>query len=522
MRKLSKQVKNTKSALRKVVKKTIQKKSENSSVQNKLKSLKKDVNAAPGKIRRPPREVFLTNADLIDSSPFKKPPTLGGEEKREVHADDSNRQILESITTGLAARRKRRGSSSSTLSSTSDSVRSRTRTRHESSSSHASDTSSTRSTRKGSLVSNDVFAAATSKAPIKSPENKSSKATAKNPEKEDDVKETLKTANTEELTSAKGLTKAKKKLFASTKKLLNSKSKTDIIKSEEDKKEKITNLNNSKNITGTPKRIGSVKKKGIALRKKELKSPEKKLKKDASTTKEVKHTSENENETSKTAKLKKSVSKIEQFKKGLKRKHSTTSVDVQVKKRRVSVDNKTGSTKTKKDDDIVGKDSGAPASSDSKQGGDDANTDTEEQTVVHVQVDDEITLCISDSTYSEYQKIEANGPSPVKKTKLKKKKSSAELTKAEGSSHVVKGNPAASEKSSKQVTQNLAEKPLKSTESSSPVLKKKKRKIVVESEGDSGSSSTGLIKKKRKILNSVSGLRKGRSGANTRSTNIHL
>ncbi len=433
MRKLSKQVKNSSSALTKVMKKTIQKKSENSLLQKKLQSLKKDINAAPGKIRRPPREVFLTNADLIDNSPFKKPPTLGGEEKREVHADDGNRQILESITTGVAARRKRRASSSSTLSSTSDSVRSRSRTRHESSSSHASDTSSTRSTRKSSLVSSDVCAATSSKALLKSPENKSTKASAT-----EEKKETLKTAKTEELTSAKGLTKAKKKLFASTKKLVNSKSKNDTIKSESDETEKKTNINRSKNNSG------SAKKKGIALRKQEPKSTEKKLKKDVevSIENEEKDTTKNKTETSKAAKLKKSVSKIQQLKKGLKRKHSTTSVDVQAKKRRVSVESKTGSTKTKKDEDIVTKDSGSPASSDSTQGGDD--TDTEEQTVVHVQVDDEITLCISDSTYSEYQKIEANGPSPVKKTKLKKKKSSAGLNKVQKSTQDDKEKTAAS------------------------------------------------------------------------------
>ena len=503
MRKLSKQVKNSSSALTKVMKKTIQKKSENSLLQKKLQSLKKDMNAAPGKMRRPPREVFLTNADLIDNSPFKKPPTLGGEEKREVHADDGNRQILESITTGVAARRKRRASSSSTVSSTSDSVRSRSRTRHESNSSHASDTSSTRSTRKSSLVSSDVCAATSSKALLKSPENKPTKASATG-----EKKETLKSAKTEELTSAKGLTKAKKKLFASTKKLLNSKSKNDTIKSEGDETEKKTNLNTSKNNTG------SAKKKGIALRKQEPKSAEKKLKKD-----EEKDITKNKTETSKAAKLKKSVSKIQHLKKGLKRKHSTTSVDVQVKKRRVSVDSKTGLTKTKKDEDIVTKDSGSPASSDSTHGGDD--TDTEEQTVVHVQVDDEITLCISDSTYSEYQKIEANGPSPVKKTKLKKKKSSVGLNKVQKSTQDDKEKTAASVKSSKQGTQNLAEKPSKPSEVSSPVLKKKKKKVV-ESEGDPTNSAAGLKKKKRKILNSVSGVRKGRSGANTRSTNIHL
>ena len=124
-KKIGSKFRNSTASLKKVLKKTIQKKAEKITIQNKLKNVKQSNKIKP---RRPAKEVFLTNPSVLNESPFKKP-KLGGDEKRELSSSSGvsldNRQILESITT--AAKRHRRGSSSSTVSSTSDSNRSSSR-----------------------------------------------------------------------------------------------------------------------------------------------------------------------------------------------------------------------------------------------------------------------------------------------------------------------------------------------------------------------------------------------------------
>ena len=552
MKKLSKQVKNPSSLLKKVAKSTIQKKKDDqSSVQTNLNSAKK---TSSGKMRRPPREVFVTNPNVLEKSPFKKP-TLNAEEKRDtVSAELSNRQILEKITT--AGRRKRRASSSSTLSSTSDSVQSRSRTRHESSSSHASDTStSTRSSRKGSVASMDT-GTSSNRLTALSPDIKKDSPRENKEESSSVTKSTKKV-----LKSTKVISKAKKNLFKSTKKLITAES---PAKPNNTQAGKSTKVESSKGVL--TKKLG---KKPLVAAKKSLIQTEEKLSNSESPLKASKTDDQSslprktttkspltKNKSVKPGekKFKKSVGSgnNEAVKKGVKRKLSRTDSNIQAKKtRRSSAD----SNQDDDDDEIILNTNLAKSSGgDVNDAGDDTDPESDEG-MVHVQVDDEITLCISDSTYNEYQKIESNGPIPVKKATLKKKgglkkkvasknvKSSdttaLESSEVNESGKTIKTIPGKALKS-KEVTDKDPEN--KNVERSVPTKKKKKKviqsanideavegKVAIKQNknptADSDQKDDGKEvnkKKKKKIVGISSGMRKGRSGANTRSTKLHL
>lgn len=170
------------------------------------------------------------------------------------------------------------------------------------------------------------------------------------------------------------------------------------------------------------------------------------------------------------------------------------------------------------------------------------------------QVDDEIVLNISDKNFSEFQKIDLNGPSPIKKStgdakntpgndksgKTKKLKSGKTKAPEAPAKEEGKSKLTEQEKSpQKKLTEKTAEAKTAANKrppanvkteneaiKSTPLKKKKKLKVSKDSQEntESDKSSTGAVvkKKKKKLVSVGTGLRKGRSGANTRSTNLHL
>ena len=489
MKKLTKQVKNSTSALKKVAKKSIQKKGVKTNLDTKLKTLKKTNKLLPGKMKRPPREVFVTNPNtkVQQESPFKKPKF--GPEALTASAGpstsnslDSNRQLLESIT--MAGRRQRRASSSSsTISSTSDSAaatRPRSRSRHGSSSSHASDSSVTtkrasNSSGGGGGSSKNVAATGGRLTGSKGKVSLDVKSDVGDTIEESPVEQGMpkKSESSSKLAAkpAKVLKKAKKKLFQSTQKLVKGKIGTAEEKSATTKP---TNSNDaaakkeSESVESCKNTVASKPKDSVVGKKQIKKSPTKKA----------------------VGSAKKTSPKLVKGK-GLKRKASSTSLG-----KGAVQPSKKSKASTKDDDDeiMLRSGDGRKGQEEGKTAADDDDTDVEADTVhgddgdgegmVHVQVDEEISLFLSDSTYNEFQKIETNGPSPVKKTKAKAGKSG---TAAET------GGSGAAKKADREADAGALTTP-----------------------------ATGKKKKKKVVTAGSTGLRKGRSGANTRSTNIHL
>lgn len=158
---------------------------------------------------------------------------------------------------------------------------------------------------------------------------------------------------------------------------------------------------------------------------------------------------------------------------------------------------------------------------------DDDDTDVEgegEDTRTQIHVDDEITLNISDASLSHMRNMKmeeskATGLNKAKEKPAVKKTNIKKSVRGKNQENISTPGPSKADPSEAGPVELIKKKEKlgEAGDTGRPVSKKKKEKL-----GEAEDRGKPVVKKKKKLVGGAAAGRKGRSGANTRSVDLHL